>query len=439
MRANDIMAVKTLIANIDNSIKSRDVNSGIKYYNLLRNYAINPNIDTDIRRFAYEKGKELHSILAQMSSEIINNQKKISTTAKDTSKVNNSVEDKIITKASKTFKNQYRLIVISIIILTLLIVGSLFFINKLGLSDNNTIENYQCNISEPFTCKETALDTLGSINKVAYVILGVDQTSSSINNIKIVSTSESLSKCSRIYLDEEYYKSKNYNEIKIVLECNNMSLSKIYSGLLLEYQSAEGINNRILSIGREGLTNMFVIEQVSSPVPGENLENKNTTLDIDTTCNLFPENLESCTQYSCEFTHPFSEESMTRTILGINGTACHYIEEMPYNGTIECHYDFNTRTTIAQFYKDIVASGKYGNNNFDMYNTNLVTIYDMNGKMVSNPMQEALIIGQCVVSGYKMSANIPECPIGTTYIGEKYYYENDTKVTEIICSDLAAE
>ncbi|MGV8087260.1 MAG: hypothetical protein ACP5N1_06540 [Candidatus Woesearchaeota archaeon] len=434
MRENDIIAVKTLISNIDNSIKSRDVNSGIRYYNILRNYAVNTNIDKDVRKFAYEKGKELHSILAQMSQEITKEYQKTHNTLNV-----NTLTDDIPKVLVKNTKINYRVVAVVSLLLLALVGGSIFFIIDRGLLDKDTSDkNYLCNISEPFTCKETVLDISDSINDT-YIILRIDQTNNSINNINIVSVSESLSDCNRIYLDNEYYISKDYNEIKIVLECDDISLSRIYSGLLLEYQSEEGISNRILSIGNEGLTNMFVIEQVNIPVPRGELGTREEQTNTYPTCDLLPENLESCSSYTCNFIHPFTEETMTREILGINGTACQYVEEMPYDGLIECNYDFNTRNVIAQFYRDIVISENQETTGIDMYNTNLATTYEFNGKMVSNPMQQAIINGQCIISGYGMSADIPECPNGTTYVGEKYHYENDTKVTEIMCSDLTAE
>ena len=46
-------------------------------------------------------------------------------------------------------------------------------------------------------------------------------------------------------------------------------------------------------------------------------------------CDQFADRLESCTAYTCTFSHPFTGASMQRTIEGLSDGVCAYSEQMP--------------------------------------------------------------------------------------------------------------
>lgn len=118
---------------------------------------------------------------------------------------------------------------------------------------------------------------------------------------------------------------------------------------------------------------------------------------------LLAEKLENCTPYKDSFVHPFNGETMQREITGLTSGKCHYTEEMPNNGLMECNYLESERMVVSQYYEDIASAESISTNisiDFDPEDTKIENTYTINGKTVSNPLQEALISETCVISGY---------------------------------------
>ncbi len=126
----------------------------------------------------------------------------------------------------------------------------------------------------------------------------------------------------------------------------------------------------------------------------------NQEMQLAANCDAFPDMLNSCTKYKCQFIHPFTGEAMEREVLGIIDGKCNYVEQMPNGGQMECKYTESLRKAAAQYYKDLVAAES---SEFEM-NINLgsepETKYTIDGKEVENPLQEALDTGVCIISGY---------------------------------------
>ncbi|MCK5416514.1 hypothetical protein KAI92_03745 [Candidatus Parcubacteria bacterium] len=119
-------------------------------------------------------------------------------------------------------------------------------------------------------------------------------------------------------------------------------------------------------------------------------------------CDTFPDKLESCEPFSCKFKHPFTNEIMEKKIIGLVNGKCQYTEEMPNNGKMGCNYSESLRIAVAQYYRDLVVAESAGTNiKANLGNGNVKTTYTINGKRVDNPLQEAMINGQCIISGYE--------------------------------------
>lgn len=152
----------------------------------------------------------------------------------------------------------------------------------------------------------------------------------------------------------------------------------------------------------------------------------------DTECSLFADNLNDCTPYTCEFTHPLTEEKMTKKIFGFINGNCVYIEQMPNNSEMECRYSEETRKVVAQYYKDLADSESFGTN-INADNDDVKITYTIDGKEVENPLQEILEKGQCIIASSYTETG--DCPDGTIYKGDLYTYEGETQITHPICSD----
>jgi hypothetical protein len=76
---------------------------------------------------------------------------------------------------------------------------------------------------------------------------------------------------------------------------------------------------------------------------------------------------------------------------------------MPKGGRMDCAYSDSLRKAISKYYKDVdaaAAAGKSVGSTVHMTTGKVETRYTIDGKEVSNPLQEALRIGQCKITGY---------------------------------------
>jgi len=132
-------------------------------------------------------------------------------------------------------------------------------------------------------------------------------------------------------------------------------------------------------------------------------ESANEDALLTAECAQFPENLKTCTKYTCQFTHPLTGEKMTREIVGIVNDKCSYTEEMPNNGQLNCNYTEDMRIAIAQHNKVIADTQSFGVELSVDLNPNgaeIKTMYTVDGKTTDSSSQEALDNGSCVITGY---------------------------------------
>lgn len=118
-------------------------------------------------------------------------------------------------------------------------------------------------------------------------------------------------------------------------------------------------------------------------------------------CNAFPNKLDACELFSCEFKHPFTGEMLEKKVIGLVNSKCQYTEEMPNNGRMDCEYSESMRKAVAQYYIDVAAAESAGTSfKADLGSGKVETKYTIDGKEVENPLQEAMETGVCVISGY---------------------------------------
>lgn len=161
-------------------------------------------------------------------------------------------------------------------------------------------------------------------------------------------------------------------------------------------------NNKELSDSDLNSNNNILNEEISTEITNNStLPQEPSEVELDINCDAFPDKLNSCSNYKCQFTHPITGELMEKEILGIIGNKCNYIEQMSNGGKMECKYTESMRKAVTQYYKDVAAAESVGTE----INTNLGSgetevKYTIDGKEVSSPLSEAMTNGQCIISGY---------------------------------------
>ena len=131
--------------------------------------------------------------------------------------------------------------------------------------------------------------------------------------------------------------------------------------------------------------------------------NPPNTTSVETECSEFPDMLETCTKYTCKFTHPLTGEKMTREIIGIVIDKCSYKEELPNSGQMDCSYTQEMQKAVAQYHRNLISAESFGTEfsvEINEEGAESEAIYTIDGKKVNNPLEEALTNGQCVISGY---------------------------------------
>jgi len=120
-----------------------------------------------------------------------------------------------------------------------------------------------------------------------------------------------------------------------------------------------------------------------------------------TSSDTFPDKLNSCTKYKTDFIHLFTGETLEKEILGLINGKCNYVEQMPNGGKMECKFTESMKIAVAKYYKDVAVAESVGTSvNADMESGKQKTTYTIDGKVVENPLQEAIENGVCVISGY---------------------------------------
>jgi hypothetical protein len=120
-------------------------------------------------------------------------------------------------------------------------------------------------------------------------------------------------------------------------------------------------------------------------------------------CPDYASKLDSCSPYTCSFTHPMTGGKLERTIIGLTGSNCVTTESMPGKHKMQCEYPPAMRKAVAAFFRETQATEASGKTIGGKATTNkdgkLQSTTTVDGKPVVNPLQEALESGACKIGG----------------------------------------
>ncbi len=298
-----LVDVQKKISEIENAIRHRDVNAGISAYTALRIYSGDTSLDFQTRKLAHDKGIELYAILAQMRQEILqheqiqeSNVRAPQPTYADPMPLKGSIDP--YAKPRINFKT----IILLVIILGFIGAGTYLFMT--GSSSGG------CTVDGPFACKETALKASSSTENMGqnYVILKLDASKGIVSQINISAISPELKGCDRVYIDRAHSLATNYEEVKIMFDCKNVTLSEIAGAVTLSYKldGADQTSTVRLSSVQSAIDtaikdtlNINTTNNNTSPTPSNtpNTANSNSNVSRNTTTNTTRTNTTTTTNY----------------------------------------------------------------------------------------------------------------------------------------------
>ena len=166
------------------------------------------------------------------------------------------------------------------------------------------------------------------------------------------------------------------------------------SQTILKSEEAPKISNEVINQLPTETPSETVTSQQPSEQPTSQTQPQNPEI-------VFADKLSSCTKYKATFKHPLTGDMLEKEILGVIGGKCNYVEQMPNGGKMECKYSESERVVVAQYYKDVANAESVGTSfSADLGSGEQKATYTINGKVVDNPLQEAMTSGACVISGY---------------------------------------
>lgn len=305
MSNNGLLEVQKKISEIENAIRERDVNKGISAYNTLRIYSSDPSIDFQTKKLVHEKGVELHAILVQMRQETLQNEAIQNTKPKTAQETQIAYADPMPLRGAKdTSKPEIPFKTIILILVIVVVLGGGIY---LIMTDSNA---GGCAVDGPFACKETSLKVSTDSMAQNYIILKTDQSKGVIENINITNLSQSLKNCNNVYIDRTYSLTKNYKELKIILDCKNITLTNVTADITLSYKLN---GEKQTSIVRLSTLQSVINTQINTQIIP-----KETT--INTTTNTTRSNTTSTTSNTSRNTTTNTTRTNTTTVSGGGGS-----------------------------------------------------------------------------------------------------------------------
>jgi hypothetical protein len=132
-------------------------------------------------------------------------------------------------------------------------------------------------------------------------------------------------------------------------------------------------------------------------------------------CADYPAQLDACAAYACTFQHPITGQMTERRIVGLQGTACATVEQMPNGGRMECSLTPGMRQSMAAFYRTTQAGGTTSTSSRTNLGTGATsTTTSASGAAVANPLNDALQSGMCKVVGYGATSTPTTPPAPST-------------------------
>lgn len=166
------------------------------------------------------------------------------------------------------------------------------------------------------------------------------------------------------------------------------------------FNKTETINIKAEDSFNESNSNEISVEQVDVDLKSDILLCSD---DPFKTGQDFINNLNSCSNYECQYTHPFfADETMTRKIQN-QGTNCIYTEEMPNNGLMTCTFLEQKRLAAANYYQKISDGAEVStkvNITFNNEGSETKVSEEIDGEASELTLNDFLADGTCVVTGY---------------------------------------
>jgi hypothetical protein len=120
-------------------------------------------------------------------------------------------------------------------------------------------------------------------------------------------------------------------------------------------------------------------------------------------CSDYASKLESCSLYTCTFTHPMTGERLERKIIGLTGGNCATTESMPGKHKTQCEFPPDMRNAVATFFRETQAAEAAGKTIGGTFaakgNGKPTSSTTVDGKPVVNPLQQAIEAGSCKIGG----------------------------------------
>ncbi len=196
------------------------------------------------------------------------------------------------------------------------------------------------------------------------------------------------------------------------------SLSQLKQRSISELQRELGEKRKTLNdlmresssaLSRDGVVDTATWQSISSfsaanllQLPEEILEFAEPGIEPDDGQRYtgFAAAIYNCTDYEEPFEHPFTGDSLTRRVVGPVDDACRVEEDVPGNMLMRCNFSNDRLPAVADFYAhpETLQNAKVrSSTRFVDGEPVITTIYTIDGKEVSHPINEALAAGECAV------------------------------------------
>ena len=119
-------------------------------------------------------------------------------------------------------------------------------------------------------------------------------------------------------------------------------------------------------------------------------------------CPDYAARLDSCSPYTCTFTHPMTGDKLERKIVGLVGGNCATVESMPGTHKMTCQFPPAMRKEAAAFFRAAQSAGADGQSitgTLKKKDGQLESTTTIGGTPVTNPLQRALEAGVCKIGG----------------------------------------
>lgn len=124
-----------------------------------------------------------------------------------------------------------------------------------------------------------------------------------------------------------------------------------------------------------------------------NIEDTNNKENGRDDCRYLPNNLLTCTPYTCIAEAPFVWGEYKTEIVGISDGKCLFIQKLPNNWEMVCEYSDSERIIASEYYEDTL--------NWNINTTTKITLnWDGVSTSTNNSLQNFIDNWTCVVSGY---------------------------------------